>query len=156
MCGEQRQIVWPMAKGPAGWDITSVWETHSKHKTLSYLARIQIKVSFSAFPSFGGRGPTGRSSLKKTPLGLVHSLLPFVAFCHLFCFELVNFSIAAWTSSSWWACGGLQGINFSPGQGEKSGQACFWQHLEPSHCNVICQCCQAAMSLAQISDHSVV
>lgn len=121
-------------------------ETHSKHKTLSYLARTQIKVPFSALPSFGGRGPAGRSSLKTAPLGPVHSL-PFVAFCHLFCLELVNFSIAAWTSSSWWACGRLQGINFILRQGGKTCRACFWQHLEPSHCNVVCPCCQAAIRL---------
>lgn len=122
-------------------------ETHSKHKTLSYLARTRIKVPFSALPSFGGRGPTGRSSLKTSLLGPVLSLLPFVTFCHLFCLELVNFSIAAWTSSSWWACGGLQSINFILRQGGKTCQACFWQHLEPSHCNAVCPCCQAAISL---------
>lgn len=113
-------------------------ETHSKHKTPSYLARTHIKVPFSALPCFGGRGPTGSSSSKTTPLGFVHSP-PFVAFCHLFCLELVNFSIAVRTSSSWWAGGRLKASILSGDK--KVKRARFWQHLEPFHSNVAKQPC---------------
>lgn len=99
--------LWPLVT--QGGISQAYWDTHSKHGTLSHLARTRIEVYFSA--SFGGRRPIGRSFLEDSP---VHPLMLFVAFCHIFCFLLVNFALTARTSSSWWDCDGLQDINFIP------------------------------------------
>lgn len=97
--------------------------THSKHETLSYLARTRIKVCFSTLPSFGGRGPTGSASLQTALFTPWCSLLHLVT---CFWWEIVSFSIATRTSGSWWSCSGCETSILPVGQSQKISQAGPW------------------------------
>lgn len=72
------------------------------------------------------------------------SLPPFVTFCHFFCFELVNFSIAARTPAAAELEQGREASVLLRGQGAKTVEACSWQDLEPPHCIAVTRCRQAA------------
>lgn len=120
--------------------------THSKHETLSYLARTRIKVCFSTLPSFGGRGPTGSSSLQTALFTPWCSLLHLVT---CFWWEIVSFSIATRTSGSWWSCSGCETDQFYPWDKARKQAR---QDLEPPPCNTICPDFYAAISPAYICD----